>query len=96
MFKYDNLGSNTFSNAHNVDERIKAEIALKNALIPSRVPLLKQFSSLPDGFKFLIDMRAELLARGKENPLLYKLSNDLKEILVSWFDIGLLDLSEIT
>lgn len=82
--------------AVSVEDRIKAEIALKKALVPSRVQLLKQFSSLPNGFKFLIDMRADLLHKIKEDPYICKLSNDLKEILVSWFDVGLLDLTEIT
>ncbi|MBC8317940.1 MAG: malonyl-CoA decarboxylase [Desulfobulbaceae bacterium] len=82
--------------AVSVEDRIKAEIALKNSLIPSRVQLLKQFSSLPNGFKFLIDMRADLLSKTKEDPYICKLANDLKEILDSWFDVGLLDLTEIT
>ncbi len=76
--------------------RIRAEIALKEALVPPRVRLLKQFASLPNGLKFLIDMRADLLAQAQDDPGLYKLSLDLKEILASWFDVGLLDLREIT
>lgn len=86
----------TLKNASSVDERIKAEIALKKALVPSRVRLLKQFSSLPNGFKFLIDMRADLLPQTTDDPYIHKLSHDLKEILESWFDVGLLDLTEIT
>lgn len=82
--------------ATNNEERIQAEIALKKALVPPRVRLLKQFSSLPNGFKFLIDMRADLLHKAKEDACFCKLSFDLKEILESWFDIGLLDLTEIT
>jgi malonyl-CoA decarboxylase len=86
----------TLKNASSVDERIKAEIALKKSLVPSRVRLLKQFSSLPNGFKFLIDMRADLLPKATADPYIHKLSHDLKEILESWFDVGLLDLTEIT
>ncbi|MDX1762722.1 MAG: malonyl-CoA decarboxylase family protein [bacterium] len=76
--------------------RIEAEIHLKDALIPPRTLLLKKFSSLPSGLKFLIDMRAELLPKTKDDPLLYKLSLDIREILSAWFDVGLLDLREIT
>ncbi|NOR11197.1 MAG: malonyl-CoA decarboxylase [Desulfovibrionaceae bacterium] len=79
-----------------VEERVQTEIALKRALVPSRVRLLKQFSSLPNGFKFLIDMRADLLHKTTDDPYIYKLSHDLKELLESWFDVGLLDLTEIT
>ncbi len=78
------------------NKRIKAEMALAASLIPPRVRLLKQFNTLPNGFKFLIDFRAALFPIRKENPYLIKLDSDLKNILSSWFDIGLLDLKEIT
>ena len=75
---------------------IRAEIDLKKALAPPRIILLKQFSSLPNGLKLLIDMRATLLSKVDEDPRLFKFANDIKEILAAWFDIGLLDLQEIT
>lgn len=76
--------------------RIKAEMELSKALTPPRVTLLKQFNSLPNGFKFLIDFRVELLRIRNNDPFLEKLDEDLKDILSSWFDVGLLDLKEIT
>ena len=82
--------------AQNQKEAINAEIGLKNALTPPRINLLTQFSSLPDGLKLLIDMRASLLSRVEEDQRLCKLALDIKELLGSWFDIGLLDLQEIT
>lgn len=82
--------------AESPDARVQAEIRLKEALVPPRTRLLKKFSSLPNGLKFLIDMRAGLLPKTKDDPVLYKLSLDLKDILSSWFDVGLLDLQEIT
>ena len=78
------------------DKRIHAEINLKKALTPPRLVLLKQFSSLPNGFKFLIDMRADILPKARQDRKLWKLCLDIKEILEAWFDIGLLDLKEIT
>ena len=78
------------------DERIGAEIDLKKSLTPPRLDLLKQFSSLPNGFKFLIDMRADILPKARQDRKLWKLCLDIKEILEAWFDIGLLDLKEIT
>jgi malonyl-CoA decarboxylase len=83
-------------NPENEDMRIKAEMGLSKALIPPRVRLLKQFNSLPNGFKFLIKFREELLPIRKNDPCLKKLDADLKNILSSWFDIGLLDMEEIT
>jgi malonyl-CoA decarboxylase len=82
--------------APNQREAINAEIALKNALTPPRISLLKQFSSLPNGLKLLIDMRATLQLRVNEDQRLCKLSLDIKELLGAWFDIGMLDLQEIT
>lgn len=77
-------------------DRWVAEQALREALISPRTVLFRQFSALPDGFKFLVDMRAELLAAAERNPQLGGVENDLKQVLTAWFDIGLLDLEEIT
>lgn len=85
-----------FQKSGNENMRITAEMELSKALIPPRVTLLKQFNSLPNGFKFLIDFRAELLGIRNSDPFLVKLDEDLKDILSSWFDVGLLDLKEIT
>ncbi len=82
--------------AQNTNESIHAEINLKKTLTPPRIILLKQFSSLPNGLKLLINMRAAILKKSKDDLGLYKLSHDIKEILAAWFDIGLLDLQEIT
>ncbi|MGD2090103.1 MAG: malonyl-CoA decarboxylase [Candidatus Aminicenantes bacterium] len=85
-----------FQKSGDEDMRIQAEMELSKALIPPRVTLLKQFNSLPDGFKFLIDFRADLLPIRSSDPFLEKLDADLKDLLSSWFDVGLLDLKEIT
>jgi malonyl-CoA decarboxylase len=84
-----------YKTADNPEKRIKAEMEMSTALVPPRVQLLKQFISLPQGFKFLVDFRRDLLTM-KDDPPLVKLDADLKNILSSWFDIGLLDLQEIT
>ena len=42
-------------------ERSAAERALRAALTPPRVTLLRQFNALPEGVKFLVDRRAELI-----------------------------------
>lgn len=70
--------------------------ALRQALEPSRVALLKQFNGVPSGVKFLVDMREELLGLRKEHPSLQPLESDLKELLSHWFDVGLLQLEEIS
>jgi malonyl-CoA decarboxylase len=76
--------------------RRRAERAMRQALEPPRVRLLTQFNGLPEGVKFLVDMRAELMRLTQEDPLLASLEQDLKGLLASWFDIGFLELRHIT
>ena len=73
-----------------------AEQKLQESLKSPRVKLLQQFNALPDGIKFLVDMRSELLLWKKEKPELRGLENDLKLLLSGWFDVGFLELKQIT
>jgi malonyl-CoA decarboxylase len=75
--------------------RADAERDLRNALEPPRITLLRQFNALPEGVKFLVDRRAELLDLGQRDPLLRGLEDDLKRLLANWFDIGFLELKRI-
>jgi len=72
-----------------------AEEMLRDALVAPRVRLLKQLTTLPDGFKFLIDLRADLIDHLKDDADLRGLDRDLQELFTSWFDIGLLTLERI-
>jgi malonyl-CoA decarboxylase len=76
-------------------ERLKAERQLRRALQPPRLRLLTQFNALPEGVKFLVDLRADLLALRSDDSYLQGLDNDLRELLLSWFDTGFLDLRVI-
>lgn len=69
---------------------------LRMLLEPPRARLLQQFNELTEGVKFLVDLRAELLVWAKENGELKALDQDVHRLLVSWFDIGFLDLRRIT
>jgi malonyl-CoA decarboxylase len=77
-------------------ERSTGERALRDALEPPRITLLRQFNVLPEGVKFLVDRRAELIDLGRRDPLLAGLEDDLKRLLANWFDIGFLELKRIT
>lgn len=81
--------------AKNDVDRIKAEFLLRDALAPPSVKFLKQLISLPDGFIFLKDMRSDLQSM-QSTPKLKKLSDDIKTLLSTYFDVNLLDLIEIT
>ena len=72
-----------------------ATAALRRALEPPRLRLLTQFTTIPDGVKFLVDLRAELLAVRDADATLAGLEADLRTLLAAWFDIGFLDLRRI-
>jgi malonyl-CoA decarboxylase len=76
--------------------RAAAEIELRRALEPPRLRLLTQFNALPEGVKFLVDMRAELMRLLPGHPELAPLEADLKGLLASWFDVGFLVLERVT
>jgi malonyl-CoA decarboxylase len=78
------------------EERAAAEAALRAALEPPRITLLRQFNALPEGVKFLVDCRAELLDFATRDPLLRALAEDLRRLLANWFDIGFLELKRIS
>src|SRR5215475_8984503 len=69
--------------------------ALVKALEPPAVRLLREFVGVPEGVKFVVDVRAELLALGKSDAAARALSEDLRPLLGAWFDIAFLDLVRI-
>ena len=81
-----------------IDEaaRREAESSLREALVPPRVKLLRQFNELSQGVKFLVDLRAELMVFADADPELKALDADVHALLASWFDVGFLDLKSIT
>ena len=85
-----------FDRAQGDGERLAAERKARRALVPLYLKLLTQFNTLPEGVKFLADLRADLLALIKDDPYLAALDDDLHELLSSWFDVGFLDLRRIT
>lgn len=76
--------------------RETAESNLRKALTPKRTELLRQFNALPQGVKFLVDLRSDLLQASREDATLSPLERDLKDVLISWFDVGFLELQRLT
>jgi malonyl-CoA decarboxylase len=83
------------NDASDAAERATAKAALRRALEPPRLKLLTQFTSIPDGRKFLVDLRGSLLKIRGEDKLLTALDADLRGLLAAWFDIGFLELQRI-
>ncbi|MDW8313910.1 MAG: malonyl-CoA decarboxylase [Rhodovarius sp.] len=76
-------------------EETAAKARLRRVLEPPRLRLLTQFTTIPDGVKFLVDMRAELARMMAGDALLSALEADLKALLAAWFDVGFLELRRI-
>ena len=76
-------------------DRGQTEQRLRAQLTPPYLTLLTQFNALPNGLKFLVDMRGDLIRLKKDNPQLASIETELKMQLSSWFDIGFLDLKRI-
>ena len=68
---------------------------LARLLEPPAVRLLREFVGVPEGVKFVVDLRAELLILGKGDAAARTLSDDLRPLLGNWFDVGFLDLVQI-
>jgi malonyl-CoA decarboxylase len=69
--------------------------ALAKALEPPAVRLLAEFVGVPQGVKFVVDLRAELLELGRTDAAARALADDLRPLLGAWFDVGFLDLVRI-
>ena len=75
--------------------RAVATTELRRVLEAPRLRLLTQFTTIPNGRKFLVDLRAFLLRIGRSDKLLTALDSDLRGLLAAWFDIGFLELRRI-
>jgi malonyl-CoA decarboxylase len=73
-----------------------AEARLRGAMRSKRIRILTQFNAIPQGVKFLVDLRADLLRFLKDDPELKALDRELETRLNAWFDVGFLELRRIT
>src|SRR4029077_8227645 len=69
--------------------------ALRKELVRPAARLLHEFVGVPQGVKFVVDLRAELMVLGRTDAATRMLSEDLRPLLGAWFDVGFLDLVRI-
>ena len=82
--------------AADAEAQAAAKAELRRALEPPRLRLLTQINTIPDGVKFLVDLRAEMLGASADgDKRIQALETDLKGLLASWFDVGFLELRRI-
>jgi malonyl-CoA decarboxylase len=77
-------------------DKLAAERALRRALVSPGMRLLTKFNALPEGTRFLIDLRAHLLALNSPDPRLQALDADFRHLLATWFDVGFLRRARLT
>ena len=78
------------------NSRWDAESKLREAMASRRAQILTLFNALPQGVKFLVDLRGDLLRFLEKDPTLAVLDHELENQLAAWFDVGFLELQRIT
>lgn len=76
--------------------RRRAESQLRHALASPRVRILRHFNLLPEGVKFLVDLRADVHRYIRQSPELEVIDDELFALFSSWFDVGNLELRRIS
>ncbi len=87
---------NAMQSAASDTELSRAEAQLRIALDAPRARFFTQFNLLPEGVKFLVDLRYDLLGLLPQESSLEVLKVELDGLLASWFDPGFLELERIS
>jgi malonyl-CoA decarboxylase len=82
--------------AQGTPEEGAAEIRLRRALVSPRTRLLQRISAFPEGMRFLVDLRAELLPHLKGDKRLLPLEAELETLFSTWFDVAFLELRRLS
>ena len=82
--------------AQDAVQMAQAEIALRKALVSSRTRLLQRFSIPEGGMRFLVDLRAQLLALPKNDKRFVALDAELEHLFSNWFDVAFLELRKLS
>ena len=90
------LAHQVYQEAIGTDGQWAAESTMRDAMRSTRLRILTQFNALPQGVKFLVDLRDDLLRYLKKDNALRSLDRELESRLSAWFDVGFLELQRIT
>jgi len=90
------VAATAFASAVSAEEIARVERELRRAVKPRYAELLHILTGLPDGVKFLVDLRADLLMVPGWDDALGLVDDELAGHLSSLFDVGLLELRRIS
>jgi malonyl-CoA decarboxylase len=90
------LAQTRFAAAAGTSDEAVAEVQYRRATVSPRWRLLQRFSVFPQGIRFLVDLRAEMLPALKSDPPLQALDVEMEYMFSTWFDVGFLELQRIS
>ncbi|MES2364029.1 MAG: malonyl-CoA decarboxylase [Pseudomonadota bacterium] len=90
------LAQAQFAAAVGTPDEAVAEVQYRRATVSPRRRLLQRFSAFPEGIRFLVDLRAEILPHLKTDKRLQALDVEMEYMFSTWFDVGFLDLRRIS
>ena len=90
------LAQAQFAAAVGTPDEAVAEVRYRRATVSPRRRLLQRFSAFPEGIRFLVDMRADMLPYLKADRRLQALDVEMEYMFSTWFDVGFLDLRRIS
>ncbi|WP_414709416.1 malonyl-CoA decarboxylase [Ramlibacter sp.] len=82
--------------SHGTPEEGAAEIRLRKAMVSPRTRLMQRFAAFPEGMRFLVDLRAEILPHLKGDKRLIPLDAELETLFSTWFDVAFLELRRLS
>lgn len=85
-----------FAAAVGTPDEAAAEVQYRRATVSPRRRLLQRFSVLPEGIRFLVDLRAEMQSYLKKDRRLQALDVEMEYMFSTWFDVGFLELRRIS
>ncbi|MFN7710817.1 MAG: malonyl-CoA decarboxylase domain-containing protein [Curvibacter sp.] len=85
-----------FAVAVGTPDEAAAEVQYRRATVSPRRRLLQRFSVLPEGIRFLVDLRGEMQPYLKKDKRLLALDVEMEYMFSTWFDVGFLELRRIS
>ena len=90
------LAQAQFAAAVGTPDEAVAEVRYRRATVSPRRRLLQRFSAFPEGIRFLVDLRADMLPLLKADKRLQALDVEMEYMFSTWFDVGFLELRRIS
>ena len=90
------LAQAQFAAAVGTADEAVAEVRYRRATVSPRRRLLQRFSAFPEGIRFLVELRADMLPFLKADKRLQALDVEMEYMFSTWFDVGFLDLRRIS